>query len=306
MEAWMPEAEKNDKSETFGKQAVSGLKRRWLLNAFLLGLIAALAWIVAQRMGQEKDIPGPPLTGVSAATVSHVRIERPEQPAIAIEKTGNEWKLTAPLPARANRLNVETLLRALSAPVETRFPAVPAELAQYGLEKPSARVRLENEEIAFGALHPLKNQIYVLHNNEVALIPSYHLSAATYPYNNFIDSRLFEEDRKLTSLRLPGFMLSLKDGVWQRKPVDKKLTSDRINDFASEWQNASALSVDKYSGKESIDDIDIDSMRDGKNEKIRLGIVASKPDFVLYRPDENLEYHFTEETGKRLLNLVGQ
>jgi hypothetical protein len=204
---------------------------------------------------------------------------------------------------RANRLNVETLLRVLSAPAETRFPAVTTELPQFGLGKPTARVWLENEEIDFGALHPLKNQVYVLHNGEVALIPGYHLSAATYPYNNFIDSRLFEEDRKLTSLILPGFMLSLKDGVWRRQPVDKKLTSDRINDFASEWQNASALSVEKYSGKESIDSINFTFMRDGKIEKLPLGILAYKPDFVLYRPDENLEYHFTEETGKRLLNL---
>jgi len=299
----MPETEKNDRSESSGDQAVSGLKRRWLLNAGLLGLIAALAWIVVQRSGQQKDVPGPPLTGLSAAAVAHVRIERPEQPAIAIEKTSNEWKLTAPLPARVNRLNIETLLHVLSAPVETRFPAVTAELPQYGLEKPSARVWLENEEIAFGALHPLKNQIYVLHNNEVALIPSYHLSAATYPYTNFIDSRLFEEDRKLTSLRLPGFMLSLKDGVWRRQPVDKKLTSDRINDFVSEWQNARALSVDKYSGKESIGRIDITSIRNGKNEKLPLGILAYKPDFILHRQDENLEYHFTEATGKRLLNI---
>lgn len=302
----MPEAEKNDKSESSGDQAVSGIKRRWLLNAGLLGLIAALAWIVAHRMGQEQDIPGPPLTGLPAAAVAHVRIERPEQPAIAIEKTGSEWKLTAPLPARANRLNVETLLRVLSAPSETRFPAAAAGLSQYGLEKPSARVRLENEEIAFGALHPLNNRIYVLHNNEVALIPGYHLSAATYPYTNFIDSRLFEEDRKLTSLRLPGFTLSLKDGVWRRQPVDKKLSSDRINDFASEWQNARALSVDKYSGKESIGRIDVTSIRNGKNEKLPLGILAHKPDFILHRQDENLEYHFTEETGKRLLNLSGK
>jgi hypothetical protein len=210
------------------------------------------------------------------------------------------------LPARANRLNVENLLHVLSAPAETRFPAVTAELPQYGLEKPSARVWLENEEIAFGTLHPLKNQIFVLHNNEVALIPGYHLSAATYPYTNFIDSRLFEEDRKLTSLKLPGFMLSLKNGVWQRQPMDKKLTSDRINDFASEWQNARALSVDKYSGKESIGRIDVIFMRDGKNEKLPLGILAYKPDFILHRQDENLEYHFTEETGKRLLNLNAQ
>jgi len=300
----MPETEKNDRSESSGDQAVSGLKRRWLLNAGLLGLIAALAWIVVQRSGQQKDVPGPPLTGLSAAAVAHVRIERPKQPAIALEKTGNEWKLTAPLPARANRLNVENLLHVLSAPAETRFPAVAAELPQYGLEKPSARVWLENEEIAFGALHPLKNQIYVLHNNEVALIPGYHLSAATYSYTNFIDSRLFEEDRKLASLRLPGFMLSLKDGVWRRQPVDKKLTSDRINDFASEWQNARALSVDKYSGKQSIGKIDIGSIRNGKNEKLPLGILAYKPDFILHRQDENLEYHFTEETGKHLLNLT--
>jgi hypothetical protein len=304
----MPEAEKTDKPVSSGNdaQAISGFRRRWLLNAGLLGLIAALAWMVAHRMDQEKDIPGPPLTDLSAAAVSHVRIERPEQPAIAIEKTGNEWKLTAPMPARANRLNIENLLHVLSAPAETRFPAVTAELSQYGLEKPLARVRLENEEIAFGTLHPLKNQIYVLYNNEVALIPGYHLSAATYPYTNYIDSRLFEADRKLTSLRLPGFMLSLKDGVWRRQPADKKLTSDRVNDFASEWQNASALGVDKFSGNESVDHIEITSTRDGKVEKIRLDILAHKPDFVLYRPDENLEYHFTEETGKRLLNLFGQ
>ena len=113
----MPEAEKNDKSESSSNQAVSGFRRRWLLNVGLLGLIAALAWVVVHRMGQEKDVPGPPLTGLSAAAVSHVRIERPEQPAIAIEKAGNEWKLTAPLPARANLLNVENLLRVLSAPV---------------------------------------------------------------------------------------------------------------------------------------------------------------------------------------------
>jgi len=304
----MPDTETNDKSGTSGTrpQHVSGFKRRWLLNAGLLGLIATLIWIVVQRSGQQQDLPSPPLTGVSAAAVSHVRIERPEQPAIAIEKSGNEWKLTAPMPARANRMNVETLLRVLSAPAETRFPAVTPDLSQYGLGEPTARVWLENEEIDFGALHPLKNQVYVLHNNEVALIPGYHLSAATYPYNNFIDSRLFEEDRKLTSIELPGFMLSLKDGVWQRQPVDKKLASDLINDFASEWQNASALSVEKYSGKESIDSVNFTFMRDGKSEKLSLGILAYKPDFVLYRPDENLEYHFTEATGKRLLNLNAQ
>ena len=50
----MPETEKNDHPGSSGThpQLASGFKRRWLLNAGLLGLIAALAWIVVQRSGQ--------------------------------------------------------------------------------------------------------------------------------------------------------------------------------------------------------------------------------------------------------------
>jgi hypothetical protein len=47
-------------------------------------------------------------------------------------------------------------------------------------------------------------------------------------------------------------------------------------------------------------------VRDDKTEKLVLGILAYKPDFVLYRRDENLEYHFTDDTGKRLLNISSQ
>jgi len=44
-------------------------------------------------------------------------------------------------------------------------------------------------------------------------------------------------------------------------------------------------------------------VRGDKTEKLVLGVLAYKPDFVLYRRDENLEYHFTEDTGKRLLTI---
>jgi hypothetical protein len=288
-----------------GRSRPSGLRRRWLLNAGLLVLIGVLAWVAIHRSDQQKTVSAPPLTTLSADAVAHIRIERPGHPVITLEKTGGQWKLTAPLQARANVFNVNSLLRTLSAPSETRFPAQPAELAKFGLDKPRSRVWFENDEIAFGALHPLNNRIYVLYKNDVALIPGNHLAAAIYPYINFINSRLFEDGRKFTAIELPGFTLTLKDGVWHRRPEDKKLSTDEINDFVSEWQNTSALTVDKYSGKKALGRIGIDSTLDGKNEKLELGILSYKPDFVLYRPDENLEYHFTEDTGKHLLNLTG-
>lgn len=301
----MPDTDKT--SETGPDQAASagpsGLRRRWLLNAALLLLIGLLAWLVLQRAGRENDIAGPPLATLAADSISQIRIERPAHPAIALEKTGAEWKLTAPVTARANPFNVESLLRILAAPAETRFPAAGQDLAKFGLDRPQSRVRYGDAEIAFGALHPLNNRIYVLHSNEIALIPAHYLASAVYPYANFIDSRLFEEQRKLTAIKLPDFTLAQEDGAWHKHPPDKQLTSDRLNEFAAEWQNARALGVEKYSGREILDHVEINSVRDGKDEKLALGILAYKPDFVLYRRDENLEYHFTEDTGKRLLNL---
>jgi len=284
----------------------SGLKRRWLLNAGLLVLIAALVLVVIYLPGQKKPEAGPPLTTVAADGVARIRIEKPEQPEIMLEKTGGDWKLAAPVKARANRFNVERLLRVLAAPGDTRFPAEPAGLSQFGLDKPAARVWFNDQEIDFGALHPLKNQVYVLYHNEVVLIPGHYLAVSAYPYTNFIDSGLFDDGLKLTAVKLPDFTLAQKDGVWRRQPEDKKLTTDRVNDFAAEWQNARALTVDRYSGKEAIGEIEVTAMRDGKTENLKLGILAYKPEFVLHRPDENLEYHFTEETGKHLLTLTGK
>lgn len=298
----MPEPEKRQApGDDAGR--LSGLRRRWLLNAVLLGVIGALAWLALQRAGQEQETPGPPLTVLAADAISQIRIERPEHETIALEKSGGEWTLTAPVRARANPFNIDSLLRLAAAPAETRFAAAGHDLAKFGLAQPQARVRLASDEILFGSLHPLHSQIYVLLKNEIALIPGHYLASALYPYTNFIDSRLFEADRRISAIKLADFSLVRQNGVWQKQPPDKKLTSDRINDFAAEWQNARALTVEKYVGKEILDRIEITSARADKSDRLILGILAYKPDFVLLRPDENLEYHFTEDTGKRLLNL---
>jgi hypothetical protein len=301
----MPEAEKpgNSGPDAAPPAAPRGMRQRWLLNAGLVVVIGLLALLVLHRAGQEKDVAGPPLTTLAVETISQLRIERPDHPAIVLEKTGGEWMLTGPVQARANPFNVETLLRILAAPGETRFPAGGQDLAKFGLDQPRSRVRYGDTEIAFGSLHPLNDRIYVLHHDEIVLIPAHYLASAVYPYTNFINSRLFEEQRKITVIKLPDFTLTQQDGAWRKQPPDEKLTSDRLNEFAAEWQNARALGVEKYSGREILDRIEISSVRDAKTEKLVLGILAYKPDFVLYRRDENLEYHFTEDTGKRLLSI---
>jgi hypothetical protein len=301
-----PETNPENQSPPGGDaSSTTQLKVRWLLNLALVVLVAGLAWVAIYKPGQQKDAPEQPFTTIKTDTLTHIRIEQANKEPIALEMTGGQWRLTAPVSARANRFNVESLLRITSAPSEVRLPAGNNH-GEFGLDKPQARLWFEQNELAFGTLHPLKNLIYAQYQNSIYLIPAQQFMAVSHPYVDFIDSRLFENERKLTAFRLPGFTLTLQNGVWQQKPHNKKLTTDQINDFVSEWQNASALGVEKFSGKKEIGRIEISTTRDGKNEKIVLGILAYKPDFILHRQDEGLEYHFTEATGKRLLNISSQ
>jgi len=301
----MPEADPTPEnpSEAPAAGGSPGLQRRWLINLSLLAVIGALAGIALHRAGQDKDETGAALTTLPADSITRIMLERPDHPSIRLEKNGKAWTLASPVHARANAFNVDNLLRLLSARRTTQFPAIPAELGKFGLDNPQVRVRFNNDEFAFGALHPLNNQIYVLYQKNVALIPGHFLGAAIYPYNHFIDGHLFETDRQLTAIKLSDFSVKQVKGVWQRIPANKKLTSDRINEFAAEWQNASALSVEKYSGTAALGEIRITAQHQNRSERLALGVLAYKPEFVLLRLDEHLEYHFTEDTGKRLLHL---
>jgi len=281
--------------------AKTQLRTRWLLNLGLLLAIAALAAFLLYTRGREAA-DGPRLTDVAPASIARLRLERNGAP-IVLEKTGDQWRLAAPVRARANPFNVERLLRLAAARSEARFPFAPGEADKYGLKKPQARVWLDDEEIAFGALHPFHNQQYVRYRGEAHLIAAHHFAPAALPYTDYLDTRLFEEERRPVAFALPDFTLTLRDGIWRREPEDKTIASDRINDFVAEWRNARALSVERRSGRPALGQVRVTFARDAKTETLTLAIVARAPEFIIRRADEGLEYHFPEDTGKRLLNI---
>lgn len=278
------------------------IRKRWWVNLALIALLGGLALFAVYQPG--KKPPAPKLTTLAADAVTRVRIERSGQETIVLEKSASGWRLKEPIAARANGFNVESLLRLAGAEVNATIADGERALGQYGLDPPRARVWLDEEEFAFGDLHPLKNQVYVRYRKQLYLIPGHLYGPAGYDLRRYLATRLLEEDRKPVSFRLPGFAVVLKDGSWQREPADENLSGDRINDFVREWQHASALDVDRYSGRPVVGRIDIAFAGEGdKTQPLRLGILAYQPEFVLVRHDEGLEYRFPEETGKRLLNL---
>jgi len=293
-------------------QRVDGSRKRWLLNLGLALFIIALALLVKYQPGVRETQESPPLTNLAADQIERIRIARLGQPEIILAKMGQDWRLVAPLQARADRFRIDGLLHLAGATTEGSFPAPAGDLAKYGLDKPAAKVWLDNTEIIFGGTHSLNDLQYVLYNGQIHLISNASFRSIPAELTGFFSSRLLDEKYKLIGLKLPKFSLTLKDGSWKVEPENKALSSDRINSFVDEWRYARALNVKQYSGKPVLSHIRISFLEEQPAttttaqapKNLDLGILAYNPELVLYRKDEALEYHFPQEAGERLLNLV--
>jgi len=280
------------------------MKNRWLLNIGLTLLVGALVLLVLYKPGAKNEAEGTPLTALTADAIQRIRLVRPKQPEIVLEKSGEDWRLTAPRAARANSFRVNEVLRVAATRVGTRFPAASAELGKYGLDQPLATLFLNDAEIRFGGMHPLDNQLYVLHDGQVQLIPASVFRAISAPLADFLSTSLIEDKAKPLAFKFPAFSLKQNEqGAWARTPELKDLGSDQVNRFVDEWRYARALSTTTYSGKPVKERVTL-TLADGDQQRvIEFGVLAYKPEFILYRKDENLEYSFPEETGTRLLRL---
>lgn len=281
------------------------MKNRWLINIILVVIVAILATIILYKPGKDSSSKTSPLTKLLTEKITNIKISRAHLADISLKKLNGGWQLIKPFSARANEYNVNAVLQIAGAAVEPGFEATGHELEKFGLKKPATVILLDDHKISIGRQHPLKNARYALTDNTIYVLPVHEMRIAENSENDFIDSRLLNKGFRLTEISLPKLKLAEKDGQWKAL-LDKNsfnpLTRDKINDFIIEWENARALTVMKYTGRQPVSEIKIKYKHTtNKINKIKLGILAYEPELVLYRKDEGLEYHFPQEAGKRLL-----
>lgn len=282
---------------------------RWLLNLGLVALVALLAVFALNKRNTDEDQVL--LTAIEPDNIQTVRLQHGDDEPIVIGQQLDKWMLLAPEPARANQFKIRNLLRLAAAASERQFAANTDSLDKYGLDKPVARLWLDDQVIHIGARHPFKNSQYVLHKDAVHLISAHFFDSSAYDYVDLISPRLFADHRRPVTLELPQLRLRRDNGTWTIEPEDESLTADRINDFIEQWRNVRALTVARYTGRPVVDRVRVrfaedEGVTNQTRDKLELGILSYKPDFVLYREDENLEYRFTEDTGERLLNIKSE
>jgi hypothetical protein len=273
------------------------MKSRIFLNLALAGLVAALSllvWLKPKPMAPTEF----KLSTLASASINRIAIERPDQPAIVLEKDLTGWRLSAPFQARAEGTTVGRLLEILSAASLQRFPAT--DLGRFQLDPPLLRLTLNEQEFSFGTQNTLTGEVYVATRGGVhPVAPSYLVHAMKMPAD-FAARTLLAEEEKLSGFEFADLKLNQNDeGKWLASPARPNWSQDDINRWVDEWRHASSLITQPYDGTAPLESL---TLRLGNGKLVNCKILRREPELVLLREDEKLQYHFPAEIGKRLLN----
>ncbi len=268
-------------------------KRQWL-NLALLAAVVALALFAYFKPHQSE--PGHRLSALKAADVGKIRIEIAGSPPLALERTGPDWRLTAPVAARADSFQTQRLLAILEATSKDRLPA--AGLARFDLNEPYARVTIDQQTFGFGAVNQMSREQYVLTQDGVYLVPLQYGAALPKNALQMVSRQLFAADEAPVAFEFTEFSLVQQDGKWVMSPAPADMSQDDINRWIGEWRLATALAVRAADNRKPLATIKV-RLKSGSD--VMLAVMQREPELVLARSDQSFQYQFAAETAKRLL-----
>ena len=277
------------------------MKYRWLLNLMLVLVIAGLGAFVYFKPGIHKPKPAAKLTALKATDITQIKIQRGSTAAAELVRTHAGWEMRAPLKLRADQMMVKTLLDSIQEEVLGSFSAAQHDLAQYGLEPPSARLWLNNTEFEFGGTEPIHNHRYVKIGDTIYLTGSLLYFRVNHTPLWWASKRLLPQHAHIIGLQLPDATLTLKGIQWQLAPANPEISSDTIQSLIENWENAQAISTDTIGKGKPEGEVALELA--GVKQPLRFAILKD-PDFlVLARPDLGLEYQLDSGQRASLLEL---
>ncbi len=271
------------------------MKFRSTQNLILLVLVLGLSLFIYLKPKQSSPSLFP-ISDLSSTAIQQIKIEKKGQPALELKKRGNAWFVAAPFQARGDNNKIEQILSILSARSNQQMAAT--QLDRFELDHPLLTLTLNQEVLKFGTINPLTRQQYVLSGNKVFLISTNYFATAFSQPTDFISKKLLAEDETPTSFHFAQFKLDRHDGQWIMTPPNPNMNQDQINRFADDWRMASALYSQPYDKSKPISEY---ALQFQNSKSVQFQVLQLKPEFILLRTDENIQFHFPQDTAKRLL-----
>ena len=278
------------------------MKSKVILNLVLVLAVAALALYAILKPKEAAD-PGTRISQLKREDVTRIAIERRGAAPIRIEKAGSGWRITEPFTARADIGQVDRVLDIAGASAGQTLPR--EDLARFDLEPAAFTVRLNDQAIAFGRVNDVTNEQYVATSDAVYLVAPFYGYGVPQDAGKLSSRKLLGEDETPVAFDFGAYRVERDEkGQWSMSgtlppSAGANPTQDEFNRWADEWRVTYALSAEPYKGKAGRQRVVL-RFKDGKTVVMRPASGASG--FSLVREDENMQYRFGAEVGRRLMD----
>lgn len=276
------------------------MKRGWLLNLGMLGVIALLAWAATRSPSIDSSDPQP-LASVRPDMVKQITLLRPGKPLLRLERRDGQWLVIAPLRARADEFQVLRMLTILDAKPVARLPA--ENLERFDLLRPQSLLTVDGVEYAFGGINTVTREQYVKRGDAVYVVELRYGAALPAEPVALVRRILLAENEVPTAIQLPGFSVRQKEGKWVLDPPSAEVGADELQQYIYRWRQASAARAEAHDGRSSSGEVRIE-LRGGT--PLVLSILQREPQLVLWRKDNGLQYTFLAGAGQLLLTPPGR
>lgn len=280
------------------------MSSRTLINLLMFAAVLALGLVTYLEPGRTPAPAVRHLTELTPAAIGDIVIERVGTPQVRLVRRDGQWRLDAPLQARANRYRIEAILGLASAVSLAQLPAAGVDLKQLGLDPPRVQVRLGTVELAVGGTEALDNRRYVRAGETVHLVDDLYYRHLVASPVELVDPALLDPHAKPLGIVLPELSLQLVDGRWILTPPDPAISADAVAALVERWRHASAIELSSCETQPDAAPPHWAEVRlADASTPLRWQIRGEGAELVLCRPDLKVAYHFPKQTGEALLAL---
>lgn len=151
---------------------MDALTRRWGVNLGLLILAGGLATLALLESDGEHPTVIPPFLEIPSSQIEHIEVLHLDREMLAFTRRDGRWWMTAPGNGPANPVLLNQLLQEVTAHCPRQYPAAQLDLKALSLDPPQLRLRLNGQEIRFGAAAPIDGLRYLQAGVIVHLCPN--------------------------------------------------------------------------------------------------------------------------------------
>jgi hypothetical protein len=274
------------------------MRGRLWLNLALAIAVAALALLAWRQPGKAPPPADIKLTALDPRSVKRIEFHPPRGEGFALTREGKDWFIEQPR-LRAQPFRVETILELPGAVSAAQLTLADNKDNGFGVDPPQARVLFDETEIAFGLTNPVGLRRYVRVGDAVHLIDDRWFHHAASRWTDWVDRRLLPDGVTLTRVQLPDVTLARAGVNWQASPEKPGIGADAITELVTEWQRAYAMDVESAEAPADAKPLRLE----WEGGALDLALARDGDEWLLYRRDAPIRYRFSQNQGKRLLEL---